>query len=149
MSKLLGIVLASLFATGVMAQTSTSGSASGSTSTNTNANTATSANTNTNNNTNTNTNNVNVYGPGSNKLARQQAGTTTAKTTTPSTKTAQLSTPSGRKACPPGLVKKNNGCRPPGLAKRSTTATMGASRSTTTLPKHETDATRSTRPSGG
>jgi hypothetical protein len=30
------------------------------------------------------------------------------------------------KPCPPGLVKKNNGCMPPGQAKNHDTSVMGA-----------------------
>jgi Flp pilus assembly protein TadG len=155
MSKLLSILIAGLFAAGAMAQTSTpsttttpststsgavSGSLSGSTSSNTNSNAAISANANT--NTNTNTNNVNVYGPGSNKLARQQqpAGTTGVSTmpgqgnqvgsgsTGSGTSGSGTNTASnlGSTACPPGLAKKDNGCMPPGQAKKSSdTSSMG------------------------
>jgi hypothetical protein len=145
MNKALPVLLASLIGAAAIAQTSagsgalagsgsdsasTSGSLSGSTSSNTN--TATSNNANLNNNTNTNTNSVNVYGPGSNKLARQQAGRTT---TQPSDSVSVM--PNGRraeqrdtrtaqnKACPPGLAKKNNDCLPPGQAKKDDTRTMG------------------------
>jgi hypothetical protein len=148
-NRSLGLVIASLFAAGAaMAATGASGAGalSGSTSgsssvsgsvsgsTNTNTNTATSSNT----NTNTNTNAVNVYGPGSNKLAKQQAAsgatqpstnvsmmpgkgkTATApthSTRSGDTKVAQ-STTHGAKPCPPGLAKKDNGCLPPGQAKK-------------------------------
>jgi ABC-type glycerol-3-phosphate transport system substrate-binding protein len=160
MNKLLSLLIAGFFAAGAaMAQTSTSGSGalsgsvsgskSDASSTNTNTNTATSTNANVNANTNTNTNNVNVYGPGSNKLARQQAasgsrqpstdvsmmpgkGKTTDKTTT-----AQ----SQAKSCPPGLEKKDNGCLPPGQAKkqRSDTRVMGH---TATRDRHHRDQRR-------
>lgn len=148
MKKLLSVLIAGCLAAGTaMAQTSSSGSGSlsgsasrstsTSTGTNTNTNTATSNNTNLNTNTNTNTNAVNVYGPGSNKLARQQAASGTTQpsasvsmmpgrrgTTSGSTTIAQ----NGAKACPPGLAKKNNHCMPPGQAKKtmSDTRVMGA-----------------------
>jgi hypothetical protein len=147
MSKLLSVLIAGLFAAGAaMAQGttpgagSTAGSKSTSGSTNYNNNTASSTNANLNNNTNTNANNVNVYGPGSNKLARQQqpAGTTgvsmmpghgqMAKNDKvkdkkdksayyPQDKQQTAANDKDKdKPCPPGLEKKNNGCMPPGQA---------------------------------
>jgi hypothetical protein len=164
MSKLLSVLLAGLFAAGAaFAQTSTtkpstttsgagagslSGSVSGSllgsssTGTNTNTNTATSNNANVNANENTNTNTVNVYGPGSNKLARQQQqpGSTGVSMLPGHGKTSGTNTASNGssdKACPPGLEKKDNGCMPPGLTRQmgasagSTDHVQGTSRPTT------------------
>src|SRR5690348_8096889 len=74
MSKLLGILVAGLVAGGAYAQTSVSPTTSlnVSPSIGGSKSAATSDNTNTNANSNSNSNTVNVYGPGSNKLARQQ-----------------------------------------------------------------------------
>ena len=152
MSKLLSVLIAAFFAAGAFAQTPSISPTSGAASTSN----ATSTNNNTNTNTNTNTNNVNVYGPGSNKLARQQRrsgatgvsmlpgkghGDRTASTGGDhnrlgerGTRTADRGARSGERyasnsrSCPPGLAKKNNGCMPPGLARhdRNDSHVMGS-----------------------